>query len=120
MNLCEEDCELTNFDNKIYNTTYNRVKCICNTKINLPKLSKVKIDKAKLLNNFKDIKNMINISLLKCIKLLFDLNNIHKNYANYMMIILFTLSIFSIFIFAFKDYSHIKIIIQTILKKKFV
>ena len=27
MNLCEEDCELTNFDNKIYNTTYNRVKC---------------------------------------------------------------------------------------------
>ena len=120
MNLCEEDCELTNFDNKIYNTTYNRVKCTCNTKINLPKLSKVKIDKAKLLNNFKDIKNMINISLLKCIKLLFDLNNIHKNYANYMMIFLFTLSIISIFFFIFKDYFHIKIIIKTILKEKFV
>ena len=120
MNLCEEDCELTNFDNKIYNTTYNRVKCTCNTKINLPKLSKVKIDKAKLLNNFKDIKNMINISLLKCFKLLFDLNNIHKNYANYMMIFLFTLSIISIFFFIFKDYFHIKIIIKTILKEKFV
>ena len=120
MNLCEEDCEITNFDNKIYNSTINRIKCTCNTKINIQKLSTMKIDKAKLLKNFVNIKNMINISLLKCIKLLFNFHNIYENYANYMMIFLFALSIISIFFLIFKDYFHIKIIIKTILKEKFV
>ena len=64
--------------------------------------------------------NIHHDSLLKCFKLLFDLNNIHKNYANYMMIFLFALSIISIFFLIFKDYFHIKIIIKTILKEKFV
>ena len=119
MTICEEDCELISFKN-IGNTTINRIKCTCNTKLNLPKLSSVKIDKIKLLNNFKDIKNMININVLKCIKLLFNLNNAHKNYANYMMILLFILSIVSIFIFIFKDYSYTKKIIKYLLKEKLI
>ena len=119
MTVCEEDCELTDF-NKIHNTTINMIKCTCNFKMSITQLSKAKFDPTKLLNNFKDIKNMINISLLKCIKLLFDINNIFNNYANYMLVFLFIFSIISIFIFCCKDYYYIKIIIKTILNENYI
>ena len=107
MNVCEEDCELVNLD-KIYNSSINRFKCTCYTKINLPLLSEVKIDKTKLINNFKNIKSIININLLKCINLMFDLDNIFKNFSNYMIMFLFLLSIASIIVFIFYDYIRIK------------
>ena len=117
MNVCEEDCELVNLD-KIHNSSINRVKCTCYTKINLPILSEVKIDKNKLLNNFKDIKNMININLLKCINLMFNSGNIFKNFSNYMILFLFSLSIASIIVFILYDYIRIKKIIKILRNTK--
>ena len=47
--------------------------------MSIPKLSEIKVDKKKLIANFKDIKNIGNFKMLSCIKLLFSKENIFKN-----------------------------------------
>ena len=56
MTLCEEDCELSDYD---YNT--QKAKCSCDVKINIPLIEEIKFDKNKLLNRFKDINNIANL-----------------------------------------------------------
>ena len=113
LSICEEDCQLAD-----YNENTKSAKCTCPTKIKLPIISEVKIDKQRFLKNFIDIKNTINIKLLKCIYLLFDVNNILKNFANYIGIFLFVFSIISLFIFTFKSYRKIKAFITIIYKHR--
>ena len=80
----------------------------CSTKVNLPLISEIKIDKNKLFSNFKDIDNIGNFKMLSCIKRLFNTKNMLKNLSNYMVIILFILDISSILIFRFYDYKKIQ------------
>ena len=103
LSVCEEDCDFTQ-----YNNSAKKAICSCNIKANLPAITEIKLDKNKLFSNFKDIRNIGNFKMLKCIKLLFNKNNIFKNSANYMLIILFVLSIVSIIAFKFYDYKKIK------------
>ena len=110
MSICEEDCEFTSYDNETKNAI-----CSCYTKINLPTLSEIKVDKEKMFSNFKDIKNIANIKMLTCSHLLFDKKNIFKNSANYMLLILFILSIISIFVFIYYNYKRIKKFINNII-----
>ena len=100
--ICEENCDFTE-----YNYITKKVKCSCFIKIKLPLISEIKIDKQKLISNFKDIRNIGNFEMLSCINLFFNKNNIFKNLSNYIMIILFILSIFSVLIFLFFDYKKI-------------
>ena len=94
LKVCEEDCDFADYD--IIN---KKALCSCSTKINLPLISKIKINEEKMYSNFKNIKNIANFKMLECIYLLFDKTNIIKNSSNYMMIILMTLSIVSLFDF---------------------
>ena len=103
LSICEEDCDFTK-----YNQETKKVICSCDTKIELPIISNVKVDKNKLFSNFKDIRNIGNFEMLSCIELLFNLHNILNNSANYMLLVLFILSIISIFIFRFYDYKRIQ------------
>ena len=103
LSICEEDCELTQFDNDI-----KMASCSCPTKINLPLISDIKVDKNKLFSNFKNIKNIGNFKMLKCIHLFFDKNNIFKNTSNYMLIILLILSIIAMIIFYYYNKNKIK------------
>ena len=92
LSVCEEDCEFTEYDYKI-----KKALCSCYTKIKLPFISEINIDKDKMLSNFKNIKNIGNFKMLKCMNLLYDINNIYKNSAIYITVILFVFSIISIF-----------------------
>ena len=62
MSICEEDCEFTYYDN-----INKKAICSCFTKIKMPLISEIKVDKQKLLSNFKDIRNIANFQLIKCI-----------------------------------------------------
>ena len=46
----------------------------------------MKIDKKKLLDNFKNIKNIANINILKCFEALFSKIGISKNVGFYIFI----------------------------------
>ena len=95
---CEEGCEFSEYD--IIN---KNALCSCFTKINLPILSEIKVDKKKLYSNFKNIKNIGNFKMLRCMHLLFDVSNIFKNSSNYMSISLLLINTVSIFVVEFYD-----------------
>ena len=60
MTLCEEDCDLIE-----YNSTNNNTKCSCLIKVKLPFIDEIKFDKRKLLKSFIDIDNFINYKFMK-------------------------------------------------------
>ena len=111
--ICEENCEFSRYDN-----VNKKAICSCYTKISLPLVSDIKINKDKLLSNFKDINNIANIKMLTCLNQFLDIDNILKNSANYMLIILFSLSLFSIFGFSFYNISRIQNYFDKIIKQK--
>ena len=113
MSICEEDCEFTE-----YNPKTKKVKCSCNTKINLPIISDIKINKEKLYSNFKDIRNIGNFKMLHCIKLFLNESNKFKNLSNYMLLLLLILSVISILSFSFNDFKKIIEFLNNIEMKK--
>ena len=92
--------------------------CECNIKIKFPLASEIVINKDRLLNNFKDIKNIININIMKCYYTLFNINGLLKNIGNYIIssIIIFTI-ILSV-LFKIKGYNNLKNKINKIIKNK--
>ena len=60
--MCEEDCEFSEYDE---NT--KRAICSCDTKLEMSLISKIKVDKKKLISNFKDIRNIGNFFCLNVI-----------------------------------------------------
>ena len=111
MSLCENNCKYTNYD---YNT--KKVICECFIKINFPLISEIAINKDKLLTNFINIKNSININVIKCYKQVFNKEGIKNNLGNYIMssIIIFTF-ILSV-LFKIKGYIIIKSRIYEIIR----
>ena len=103
LSVCEEDCVFSEYDPKI-----QKALCSCFTKIKLPLISEIKIDKDKMLSNFKNIKNIANVEMLKCYNLLYDKKMILKNSANFIVASLLMLSLISIFVFICHNIDSIK------------
>ena len=92
LTVCEENCIFIDYDN-----TTKKAICSCYTKINLPIISEVKINKNLLLSNFKDINNIGNFKMLKCFYLILQKNNIFKNSSNYLILLIILISIVLLF-----------------------
>ena len=103
LSICEEGCDFTE-----YNSVTKKVKCSCFTKITLPLISEIKLDKQKLISNFKDIRNVGNFKILSCLKKFLKEKNIFKNTAYHMLIIIFILSLISVLTFCFYDFKKIQ------------
>ena len=110
--LCEEDCNFIGYD-----TINNDIECSCNTKLNLPFISQISIDKNKLYK-FMDIKQIINFNVMKCPILLF--NNLSKNIniGFYLFFPIFIIYFLCINRFYKKDYKIIDNIIEEIVFAK--
>ena len=61
MTLCEENCDYERYDFKI-----GKAICSCLTKIKMPLISEISFDKNKIIEKFKDFKNVANVYILKC------------------------------------------------------
>jgi len=103
LSLCEANCKYSKYD---YNT--KKVECECFIKIKFPLISEIEINKDKLLANFINIKNSININMIKCYKQIFDIEGLKNNLGNYIIgsiiILIFILSV----LFKIKGYFIIK------------
>ena len=113
MTLCEENCELKN-----YNNTIKKVKCSCEIKIKFPVINEITFDKNKLYNSFTDIKNIMNVKILKCYKNVFEINSIKKNYGFYIFLLIIILFIITFFLFYCKYYYTLIAQINKIFKAK--
>ena len=79
--VCQDDCDFSEYD---YNT--QKAKCTCKVKESSSSIFDMKINKTKLYENFIDIKNIANINLMGCYKVLFGINGIRNNIACFIII----------------------------------
>ena len=103
MSLCEENCELTEYN---YNT--QKAKCSCDVKINITLFENIKFDKQRFFDNFIKVKNIININVVKCYKIAFDKNNIKKNIGFFIFLFLILIYLITLLIFRFKSFYRLK------------
>ena len=73
MSLCETNCEYEG-----YEIESKKAKCKCEVKIKIPLISEIAINTNLLIDKL-DIKNSLNIKILKCYKLLFSINGLKDN-----------------------------------------
>ena len=69
-----------------YNYTNKKAKCSCEVEELSSSFKNRKIDKSKLFDNFIDVKNIANINLLVCYKVLFSKKGLEKNYGFFSLI----------------------------------
>ena len=81
MALCEENCDLIN-----YNSTNEKAKCSCDIKTNINPNYDYKFNKNEFFKSFTDIKNIANINIIKCFKVALNIKNISSNYGFYITI----------------------------------
>ena len=92
MSLCEDNCDFIN-----YNISLKKVDCNCKIKNKIKNLFEIKLDKDKIKSKF-DIKNMINIEVIKCFKKLFCKDGLLYNIGSYILLsIILTFTIGLIF-----------------------
>ena len=111
MSLCENNCKYTKYD---LNT--KKVICECFIKINFPLISEIEINKDKLLTNFVNFKNSININVIKCYKQLFDIEGLKNNIGNYTIGSIIIITLILSILFKIKGYNIIKNRIYEIIK----
>ena len=103
LSLCEKDCEYNNYDYNI-----KKVSCQCFTKIKIPLLSEIAINKVKLERNFIDIKSISNIEILKCVKEAFDKKRLILNLGFLIMSIIILIILILSILFKIKGYPNLK------------
>ena len=113
LTLCENNCKFNGYNSKLQS-----VYCKCNIKEDLLLIFNSNVDIQKLRYNFADIKNQINIKVMKCYYLLFTIEGISNNMANYILIIIiFLYTTFSV-IFCIKGYNKLILKIKEIETQK--
>ena len=109
---CEEIC---NF--KEYNRDITKTICSCKVKQDFKLYSEIKIYKELLLTGFKNIDtNIINLNVMKCYHILFNINGILKNLGFYIILSIILFHFLSIIIFYKLDNKAIKKAISNITK----
>ena len=112
--VCQDGCFLSNYD---YNNS--KAKCSCNVKKCSESYADMNINKAKILDNFKNINNLINFKFLICHKKLFIKEGILNNIGCYIISLIIIFHIITIFIFGLKQYSSLIKKIEKIVYEKY-
>ena len=97
--VCQDDCVFID-----YNYTTKKAKCSCEAKESKTSFADMKINKKKLLDNFKNIKNIVNFNILKCYKVLFSKKGISKNVGFFILIAIITFHSIALFVFYLKEF----------------
>ena len=101
--VCQDGCDFDDYDYNI-----KKAKCSCHAKESSSSFAGMKIDKKKLLDNFKNINNIANVKLLKCFKVLFSKRDISKNVGFYIFIAFIIFHTIILIIFYKKKFDLLK------------
>ena len=101
--VCQEDCDISD-----YNYTLKKVNCSCKVKESSNSFLDMNINTTKLFGNFRNIKNIANFNLLKCVDNLFSKLGISKNVGCFILIAIIILRIISLFVFYLKQLRLLK------------
>ena len=92
--VCEDGCDFEEYD-----YINEKAKCSCKTKVSISSFVDMKINKNQLYQNFIDIKNLINIKIMVCYKVLFNKNGVINNIAFYSILPIIIFHFIAIIIF---------------------
>ena len=102
MSLCESKCEYGGYDADI-----KKAKCECEVKIKIPLMSEITIN-SNILKKKIDIKNALNLKVMKCYKNSFSIKGLKGNIGSYIILsFILTVSI-CLFLFLIKGFSVAK------------
>ena len=101
-NLCESNC-----DYEGYNSDIGKAACDCQVKIEIPLMSEIVFNKELLKSKFVDIKNYINLKIMKCYYILFTSKGLLSNIGSYTLFAVIFLNI--ILLIAFISKGHKKL-----------
>ena len=113
MTLCEEDCDLVD-----YNYTNQKAKCSCLVKISIPIIEEIKFNKTRLYNSFTDYKNFANLLVLKCYDTAFKLSNLKSNIGFYICAPIFLFYFITLLVFLSSGFPSLRKIIYKIIDAK--
>ena len=102
MTICQEDCDFSE-----YNYKSQIVNCSCKVNQESYSVYDMHIDMDKILKNFKDIKNIANLNILSCYKILFSRKGISNNIGALTIIIIIIIHFIFISLFYSKSYEKI-------------
>jgi len=97
--VCQDNCIFSDYDNKI-----KKAKCSCGVVESSSSFANININKTKLYENFVNFRNIANVNLLKCYKVLFSSKGIKKNYGCFSLIPLILIHSIIIILFYAKNY----------------
>jgi len=113
LSLCESHCEYKN-----YSLENKKAKCECIPKNAIHSIAEIKNKKDILLTSFTDLRNAINLEVMKCYKKLFSKEGIIKNIGSYIILSIILIYFISVTLFIVKGYNMIYNIICKIVKEK--
>ena len=107
MSLCESNCEYKGYD------TLNKIaECECNIK----NVKEIFSDQSQLLNEFKSVKKIMNLDLVKCYKTDFSKECLKSNIGFYLILCFIVISIICSIYFLAKGYDSFITSIYTLIR----
>ena len=110
MSLCEDNCDFISYD-----SASKKINCECNIKIAIKDVSNIKINKEFLKSKF-NIKDMINIEVIKCYKKLCCKEGILYNIGSYILLAIILFFIIGFIILIKKEFASLQKEIELYIK----
>ena len=114
LSVCEINCEYQG-----YNKDTKKVICDCEVKNFSAAFSEDRIDQKVFWSRFKNLKQIINIEVIKCYYTFFTKNGFLKNIGNFIIIVILILYIIETVYFIIKGYDKFKIKITKIISRDY-
>ena len=103
LTLCEENCELIE-----YNYEKQKAKCSCDVKLSIPPDYDIKFNKNEFFKSFTDVNNILNLSILKCYKIVLQIKKFKNNYGFMIIGFIFLLYLITLLVFLVSSFEKLK------------
>ena len=110
MALCEENCELIE-----YNYIKEKAKCSCDIKVSIPSNFDIKFNKNDFFKSFTDINSILNLSVMKCYKIVLKITSLKNNYGFFIIAFIFVFYFATLLIFITSSFDKLKFEIKKII-----
>ena len=110
LSLCEENCELIDYD-----YIKEKAKCSCDIKTSIFSYDDIKFNKNDFFKSFTDIKNIMNIEVMKCYIIVLKIKELKKNYGFFIVGFVVIFYFITFFIFITHSYDSYKKEIKNII-----
>ena len=103
MTLCEENCELIKYDPVI-----EKANCSCDIKLSITPNYDIKFNKEEFFKNFKDVNTILNLSIMKCYKIILQIKSLKNNYGSIIVSFIFLFYFITLLIFLISSFDKLK------------